>query len=112
MNYLQAGLSINMDKPESLVVGNNIVQDLVLENNEHCMKEVEKYKNLGVIFNKKGTSEDPFLWNADIRKAKTRLHNPLLRLKVKRMKQQLLAVEIAGAEAVATAQLREYETIS
>ena len=49
----QGGLKINYKKSEYLSVGNNMISDLILEEGEK-LSGVEKYKYLGVIFNKDG----------------------------------------------------------
>jgi hypothetical protein len=52
----KAGLKVNVEKVEYLVVGNGKIEDLQLEN--ELMKEVEKFKYTGVILNKSGRSNE------------------------------------------------------
>lgn len=93
--YERAGLKINFNKCEYLIVGNNTCNTLELEKEQ--IKGVEKCKYLGVIFNKQGTSNDeiqerirkgkqaigalnPILWERNIRKhTKKRIYNTIVK---------------------------------
>jgi hypothetical protein len=50
------GLKVNMEKAEYLVVGDDKIEDLELEN--ELWKGVERFKYLGVAFNKYGHSDE------------------------------------------------------
>lgn len=54
--YHQAGLTINMNKSEYLVIGNSECKNLPLET--ETIQGVEKCKYLGIILNKNGSSSD------------------------------------------------------
>lgn len=92
--YERAGLKMNLNKCEYLIIGSDERNNLPLDNG--TIKGVEKCKYLGVLFNKQGTSKDEVqeriikgrktigalnsvLWDKDIRKdTKMRIYKTIV----------------------------------
>ncbi|XP_030752249.1 uncharacterized protein LOC115879488 [Sitophilus oryzae] len=74
--YEAAGLQMNLSKCEYLIVGNEEINDLILDTG--TIKGVKSNKYLGIIFNKKRNSENEIQERVNKGRTVTRTLNSLL----------------------------------